>query len=80
MNILGLKVQRLNVLETGCLGAGLLAARGAEPAFPLAEVLGRTVKVERSFSPDKRFADEHRHAYNLYQQLYPRMHEVLHEI
>jgi xylulokinase len=79
-NILGLEVQRLNVLETGCLGAGLLAARGAEPNFPLAEVLGRTVKVERSFPPDKRFADEHRHAYDLYQQLYPRMHEVLHEI
>lgn len=76
-DILDLEVQRLNVLETGCLGAGLLAASGADPDFPLAEVLGRTVSVERCFSPDQRFAEEHRRSYGLYQQLYPRMHEVL---
>lgn len=79
-DILDLEVERLNVLETGCLGAALLAARGADPAFALAEVLDRTVRVERSFPPNRRFADEHRQAYGLYQELYPRMHEVLREL
>ena len=30
----GLEVQRLNVQETGCLGAALLAARGADRDLP----------------------------------------------
>jgi len=78
-DVLGLEVQRLNVLETGCLGAALLAARGADPEFPVAEVLERAVTVQRTFSPSRQFADEHRRAYDLYQQLYPRMRELLHE-
>ena len=78
-DVLELEVERLNVLETGCLGAAILAARGAAPEFPVAEVLERAVTVERTFSPNDRFAGEHRHAYGLYQQLYPRMHELLHE-
>ena len=79
-DVLDLEVQRLNVLETGCLGAGLLAARGADPGFPLGEVLDRTVRVERAFPPNRRYADEHRQAYGLYQKLYPRMHDVLRDL
>ena len=78
-DVLELEVERLNVLETGCLGAALLAAQGADPKFPVAEVLDRTVTVQHTFSPNSQVADEHRHAYGLYQQLYPRMHELLHE-
>ena len=79
-DILELEVERLGVLETGCLGAALLAARGADPEFPVAEVIDRTVTVQRTFSPSSRAAGEHRRAFALYQQLYPRMRELLHEI
>jgi len=76
-DILGIEVQRLNVTETGCFGAALLAARAADPQFPLAETLQRVIRVERSFLPRREFADDHEQLYRLYQQLYPRMTEVL---
>jgi xylulokinase len=79
-DILELEVQRLNVLETGCLGAALLAAQGADPDFPVAEVLGQMVTVERTFSPRSEFAEEHQRAYAVYQQLYPQTREMLHRI
>ena len=53
-DILGVEVQRLNVLETGCLGAALLAARGANPQFPISAILSRVVAVERDFFTPQR--------------------------
>jgi len=79
-DILKLEVQRLNVLETGCLGAALLAARGTEPDFPIGEVLDRMVRVEKTFAPRSEFADEHERAYRLYQQLYPNFRDMLHAL
>ena len=79
-DILELEVDRLNVTETGCLGAALLAAQGADPQFPVREVLDRVVTVEKTFSPRSELAEEYRRAYGLYQQLYPQMHEVLGQI
>ncbi len=77
-DILDFEVQRLNVLETGCLGAALLAARGTDPDFPVREVLDRLVRVEKTFSPRSEFAEEHERAYRLYRQLYPNLRETLH--
>jgi len=79
-DVLGLEVQRLSVPETGCLGAALLAARGAAADFPVSDVLDRLVTVQRSFAPRSEFAEEHRRAYGLYQQLYPQMHSVVHAL
>lgn len=79
-DVLELEVQRLGIPETGCLGAALLAARGADPEFPIVDVLDRVVTVDRAFLPRSEFADEHRRAYGLYQQLYPQMRDLLHEL
>ncbi|MCX7887026.1 MAG: FGGY family carbohydrate kinase [Verrucomicrobiae bacterium] len=79
-DILGVEVQRLNVTETGCFGAGLLAARGADPQFPVAETIKRLVAVERSFAPRAEFSDEHERSYRIYRELYPRMRELLHQL
>jgi len=79
-DILELEIQRLNVLETGCLGAALLAARGTNPDFPVGAVLDRLVRVEKTFSPRSEFAGEHEHAYCLYKQLYPNLRETLHTL
>ena len=75
----GLEVQRLNVLETGCLGAALLAARGADPQFPISASLTVSWRWKELFTPE-RVPREHDRAYRLYQQLYPRMREILHEL
>ncbi|MHB8956730.1 MAG: FGGY-family carbohydrate kinase [Pirellulaceae bacterium] len=79
-DVLELEVQRLSVPETGCLGAALLAARGANPEFPVADVLQRAVTVQRRFAPRDEFSDAHRRTYGLYQQLYPQMHELAHNL
>lgn len=79
-DILDLEIQRLNVLETGCLGAALLAARGVNPGFPVCEVLDRSVRVEKTFCPRSKFAEEHKRAYGVYQQLYPNLRETLHAL
>jgi len=79
-DILNLEIQRLNILETGCLGAALLAARGTNPDFPVGEVLDRLVQVEKRFCPRSEFAEEHERAYRLYQQLYPNLRETLHAL
>jgi len=76
-DILQVDVERLNVVETGCLGAALLAARGADHAFPVAETLERVVHVERTFQPSRAHAEEYARAYAQYQELYPRMRELL---
>lgn len=79
-DVLGVEVERLNVAETGCLGAALLAARAAVGPFPVSQVLDRVVAVERTFSPRGEFREEHERAYCLYRQFYPRMREILHEL
>jgi len=79
-DVLELEVQRLNVPETGCLGAALLAARGADVDFPVADVLDRVVTVERRFAPRREWADSHEQAYRLYRQLYPQMHGLAHQL
>ncbi len=76
-DILQVAVERLNVVETGCLGAALLAAVGASRLFPIREVLARQVRIERTFEPNCAFADEYARAYTRYQELYPRMRELL---
>lgn len=79
-DILQLEIRRLKVLETGCLGAALLAARATDADFPVGEVLDRSVRVEKTFSPRSEFAEEHERAYRLYQQLYPNLRETLHAL
>lgn len=79
-DILELEVQRLNVLETGCLGAALLAARGTDADFPAEEVLDRLVRPEKTFFPRSEFAEEHQRAYRVYQRLYPDLRDVLHAL
>lgn len=79
-DILQLEIHRLNVLETGCLGAALLAARGTNPDFPVGALLDRLVRVEKTFRPRSEFAEEHERAYRVYQQLYPNLRETLHAL
>jgi xylulokinase len=79
-DVLELEVERLNVVETGCLGAALLAAQAADPTLPIGDVLARVIKVQRTFSPRSEYADEHHRAYEQYRQIYPCMRELLHNL
>jgi xylulokinase len=69
-DILGLAIERLGVVETGCLGAALLAASGTEPAFPLDEVLGRAATCQNRFEPRRDLASVHKERFELFRELY----------
>lgn len=79
-DILQVAVERLNVTETGCLGAALLAAQGSNRLFPVAETVARQVRVERTFEPCTTHANAYASAYTRYQELYPGMRELLRQL
>lgn len=70
-DVLGMPIERLNVRETGCLGAALLAARAAEPAFALEETLQRVARPAQAFLPRADRAEAHAGHYARYRRLYP---------
>jgi xylulokinase len=79
-DILGLAIERLTVLETGCLGAALLAARGAEPTFPFEDTLRSVVSCQRRFEPQRATASAYDERYALYRELYPSVRALHHRM
>jgi xylulokinase len=77
---LGLAIERLTVVETGCLGAALLAARAAEPAFPLEDALRSAVGCQRRFEPQREMASAYDERYALYRELYPSVRPLHHRM
>ncbi len=64
------------MVETGCLGAAALAARGAEPAFPLAETLAAAVRCQRRFEPRSDRAVQYEERLALYRDVYPSLRSL----
>jgi xylulokinase len=79
-DILGLAIERLTVVETGCLGAALLAARAIEPAFPLEDGLRKAVSCQRRFEPNRQAAAAHEDRYALYRELYASLRPINHRM
>lgn len=79
-DVLGLAVERLAVVETGCLGAALLAARGADATFPLEEMICRGVSCQRRFEPRPDRAAAHEDRFALYRKLYPSLQAIHHRM
>ena len=69
-DILGLAIERLTVVETGCLGAALLAARGVDRAFPWEDALRGAVGCQRRFEPQRELASVYEERYGLYREVY----------
>lgn len=79
-DILGLAVEKLSVVETGCLGAAALAARGADPAFPLAETLQAAVCCQRRFEPRADHTALYEERLALYRDVYPSLRALYHRM
>jgi xylulokinase len=79
-DVLGLAIERLTVVETGCLGAALLAARAADPAFAPEDALRDAVSCERRFEPRPETASAHEDRYALYRDLYPSVRPLHHRM
>lgn len=69
-DILGLPIERLNVVETGCLGAALLAAFGGQ-GRRLGEAAAAAAACQQVFQPSKTHADLYAEKFALYRDLYP---------
>ncbi len=75
-DMLQLAIEQLAVVETGCLGAALLAARGRDAAYPLEDMLRQTVACQRRFEPRRQHAGVYAERFALYRELYPAMRSL----
>lgn len=79
-DILNMEIRKLDVVETGCLGAALLAARGADYSFNTKDILKKAVKVKKVFQPEKRLASVYDEKFEIYKDLYPSIKNISHRI
>jgi xylulokinase len=70
-DVLGRPVERLAVVESGVLGAALLAGVGAGLLPDLAAAAEAMVHGERTFEPDRLRRDLYTELYAVYRELYP---------
>jgi xylulokinase len=75
-DMLQLAIEQLAVVETGCLGAALLAARGRDAAYPLEDMLCRTVTCRRRFEPRRQHAGVYDERFAMYRELYPAIRKL----
>jgi xylulokinase len=72
-DVLDRPLERLAVVQSGVLGASLMAGVGAGVFGNLAEAADRMVHVERSFDPEPDRAALYDELYRIYRDLYPRL-------
>jgi xylulokinase len=72
-DVLERPLERLAVLESGVLGAGLMAGVGAGTFADLTQAAARMVHVERRFEPERDRSALYDELYRIYRDLYPRL-------
>jgi xylulokinase len=70
-DVLGRQLRRLDVLQSGVLGAALMAGAGVGVFRDLAEAAAEMVHVERCFDPDRGRGELYDALYDVYRELYP---------
>lgn len=74
-DILGCRVETLEVREAACLGAAMLAAFGAEIYTDLLEAQSM-VRIRQCFEPDTLRTRQYNHKYQVYSQIYNALKEL----
>jgi xylulokinase len=75
-DITGKLVQIPKVLDTGCLGAALIAGVGVGCYSSYAVAAESAVQINREYHPNLQSKLKYRNLYNVYRQIYPNMKEV----
>jgi xylulokinase len=70
-DVCGCEIRRLRVVQSGALGAALLAGKGAGVFEDLREAAARAVHVEATFRPRATEAAVYEDLYGIYRGLYP---------
>jgi xylulokinase len=68
------------VTEAACLGAALLAGVGVGLYPDVVSAVGQTVRLERQITPQAEDVAAYEQRYRLYQQLYPLLSPLLHQL
>jgi len=79
-DVTGRCIEKLEVLETGTLGAAMLASLGIGIHKSLSEVSKQMVRVASSVEPDKEHGKQYQKLFKIYKKLYPLLKPVLHEL
>jgi xylulokinase len=69
-DVLGIPLRRCVAPESAALGAAILAGQSQDQSRPLAEVVRRLVRFERTFEPDPAQAGYHADRLGRYCRLY----------
>jgi len=69
-NITGLTLRTLNVRDTACLGAGILAAVGTKFYKNIPEAVKICVRFDKTYEPDSSLINHYKERYKIYRNLY----------
>jgi len=75
-DILKKEIKKINVKESGCFGAALLAAKAANFELNVEETIKKTVKVEKTFLPRNEFTNEYNEKFEIYKEIYPAVKNI----
>ncbi len=79
-DITGIPVLRPQITEAAAWGAALLAGFGTGIFTDLAAAADEHVKFEKRFEPDPQSMSRYQDCYQIYQQLYPSLSPLLHQM
>ena len=79
-DILNRPIQTTEVNEAGCLGAAVIAGKGAGVFSSFAEGVDRTVKIKETYYPDTEAAAFYAEKQKTYRKLYPALKPVNDEL
>jgi len=79
-DVTGRRIEKLKVLETGTLGAAMLASLGIGAYRSVREVSKQMVHVVSSVEPDKEHGQQYDKLFRIYKKLYPLLKPVFHEL
>jgi len=79
-DVTGRRIEKLQVLETGTLGAAMLASLGIGLYKSLNEVSKKMVHVASSVEPDREYGKQYDKLFKIYKRLYPLLKPVFHKL
>jgi xylulokinase len=79
-DILGKRLQTLQVREGSCLGAALLAGLAVRVYPSLEEGVARTVRTAAAYEPDAARHAQYMQKYRVFQQVYPALADLNHQM
>jgi ribulokinase len=79
-DVIGKTIYTTKESEASLLGSAIVAATGANAYPSLAEASGKMVEIAGDYAPDMKRHEEYHFFFKKYQQTYPQMKELMHQM